>query len=224
MIGDKVYIPGSPAITLPDLLQEAEVSIHLEGEDQRSPYTPVKRPSRPPSAQFETPIRRNGSFLDPNDVPSLRKIPLDLPPGPRDWSRDDWKLMDGCYTDERFALADRLGLGPEEMAPSDDVDLENVVDRYIEVIGGQRVAEVLGDSWRRFVFLYIPYGDTSDPSFCLGRTCLSVLEHCRGSNVQETGHLQLPLARHQSRPTIPFQAHITDSCRRCPPMPHLHET
>lgn len=158
MIGDKVYIPGSPAITLPELLNEAEVSVHLEGEDiPRSPYSPIKLPVPAHlTRKFETPTRRpNKSFLDPNDIPSLCPTPITLPsPGPRDWSKDDWKLLDGCYTEERMALGERLGmgyLGDAGMASADDVDLENVVDRYVTLIGGQGVAEILGEPWSRFV-------------------------------------------------------------------------
>lgn len=166
VIGDKVYIPGSPVISLPELLNEAEVSVHLEGEDSphraRSPLGSVKFPVTPQydSTQFETPTRKPSSiskpFLDPNDIPSLRRqslrTPMDFPtPAPRQWSKDDWRLMDGCYTDERYALSERLGLGVEEMADADQVDLMNVVERYVEVIGGQGTVDVLGESWTRFV-------------------------------------------------------------------------
>ncbi|KAI0938863.1 hypothetical protein AcV5_000449 [Taiwanofungus camphoratus] len=51
------------------------------------------------------------------------------------WTKNDWKRLDSCFTDERLAVAARLGLDNRSLAHVDDVILEDVVDRFIAYNG-----------------------------------------------------------------------------------------
>ncbi|KAK7020146.1 hypothetical protein VNI00_017867 [Paramarasmius palmivorus] len=51
--------------------------------------------------------------------------------GTSDWNKDHWRFLDGCFTDVR--LLDAEG----NMKPVDQVDLGEVVDRFIDLIGGE---------------------------------------------------------------------------------------
>lgn len=53
----------------------------------------------------------------------------------RGWTKNDWKRLDSCFTDERLAVAARLGLDNRSLAHVDDVILEDVVDRFIAYNG-----------------------------------------------------------------------------------------
>ena len=66
-------------------------------------------------------------------------------PGVREWSRTDWKLLDSCFTDERHEVGEEQGLDGE-LATVDDILLENVVDRFVELMGGLSLVESHGSS------------------------------------------------------------------------------
>ncbi|KAI0077615.1 hypothetical protein K474DRAFT_1661547 [Panus rudis PR-1116 ss-1] len=137
IIGDKVIIPGSPAMTLPELLNQAETSLKIEDRS----------------------LSRDLSFTDSFSTPVKQIIRTSVTPipahrasvesGPREWSKDDWKLLDACYTDERLALGEQLGLGAESLASADDVNLENVVGRFMTIMGGEDSTTMLGPTWTR---------------------------------------------------------------------------
>lgn len=48
----------------------------------------------------------------------------------KDWTKAHWKLLDTCFTDERFAVAQALGK-VDVMADVDDIQLDCVVERFI---------------------------------------------------------------------------------------------
>jgi hypothetical protein len=133
MIGDRVFIPGSPAMTLPELLMHAE-----EGLENTERKTPVKSSSayRDP---FKTPAPRGAS------TPEVREPMMTT----REWTKDDWKQLDACFTDERLDVAEKLGLGSDKIAGVDDVRVEDVVDRFVEMMGGNLVVDGWGSDWDR---------------------------------------------------------------------------
>ncbi|KAI0341515.1 hypothetical protein BDW22DRAFT_311571 [Trametopsis cervina] len=138
MVGDKVIRPGSPAVTLPQLLKEAEESLIME-EDGPIIGLPVAAVSLSgqSSKDFQTPGRTVAG--QPSDS-------LPPPIGNRDWSKLDWKVLDGCYTDERLAIGKQQGRAT--MASVDEVNPDHVVDRYLGLLGGDAIEEP-GSAWSR---------------------------------------------------------------------------
>ncbi|KAH9896677.1 hypothetical protein C8Q73DRAFT_789012 [Cubamyces lactineus] len=134
VIGDKVVIPGSPAMTVPELLHEAERSIE---QRERSLHTPARATSLlGDMSAFQLPLDRP-AFETPGPRQKVHARPLFNSSGPRSWDKDDWKLLDACFTDERLALGShKRPLGEAVLAPVDDVELEKVVDRFLEQAGG----------------------------------------------------------------------------------------
>jgi hypothetical protein len=65
--------------------------------------------------------------------------------GPRAWVKQDWKLLDMCFTDARLAA----GLAPGQMVDADAVALDAVVDRFCDV------ADVEEMGWSRWVPLHM---------------------------------------------------------------------
>lgn len=138
VIGDKVIIPGSPVTTLPALLKEAETSLRIE--EQAFHSTPLPSTSTAAIMRFDTPARTPAPLRTPKSVIVARPVT----DGPREWSKADWKLMDSCFTDERVLRGGSSGL-----APVDEIDLEYVVDRFLFVLGGEKILGQLGPSWTR---------------------------------------------------------------------------
>lgn len=79
------------------------------------------------------------------------------PTGPREWGKDDWKILDACFTDERLDAAEKMGMAEGSMADVTDIRLDDVVNRFLEVIGGGAVLARLGPSWTRLVFAFISH-------------------------------------------------------------------
>ncbi|KAJ6578599.1 hypothetical protein B0H10DRAFT_2236070 [Mycena sp. CBHHK59/15] len=72
--------------------------------------------------------------------------------GQRAWTKDDWKALDACFTDERIALvASKASSNAEadavELAPADVVDVHAVVRRFVRMMGGERAVAQYGDAW-----------------------------------------------------------------------------
>ena len=77
------------------------------------------------------------------------------PTGPREWGKDDWKILDACFTDERLDAGEKMGMTEGSLADVTDIRLDDVVNRFVEVIGGDAVLVGLGPSWTRLVFTFI---------------------------------------------------------------------
>lgn len=138
MIGDRVFIPGSPSMSLPELLRHAEEGLG-EREDVAH-LTPVKNAvHRDP---FKTPAPRSSAALI-----EAREEKDDTV---REWTKDDWRQLDACFTDERLDVAEQRGLGSDKLADVDDIRVEDVVDRFVEMIGGIRVVDKWGSAWDRY--------------------------------------------------------------------------
>lgn len=137
MIGDRVFIPGSPIMTLPELLTQAEV--RLEKAESGAHGTPLKI-SNLDRDPFKTPGPRGAcapSWRGGNDM--------------REWTKDDWKQLDACFTDERLDVAEKVGFRGGRIANVDDVQIKNVVSKFVEMMGGMSVVETWGSAWDRFV-------------------------------------------------------------------------
>ncbi|KAI0367221.1 hypothetical protein BV20DRAFT_970877 [Pilatotrama ljubarskyi] len=152
VVGDKVIIPGSPAMTVPELLHEAERTVE---QRERSLHTPLRTLSfhgdgaDGGSGAFKLPMLDRPAFETPAPRQRVHSRPLFNPNGPRSWDKDDWKLLDACFTDERLALGShKRPLGEAVLAPVDDVELDRVVDRFLEQTGGVPV-EGCWPGWSR---------------------------------------------------------------------------
>ncbi|KAL0580590.1 hypothetical protein V5O48_001415 [Marasmius crinis-equi] len=112
VVGEKVYMPGSPVVTLSGLLNEAEKEVDVEV-------------GRNISKVYETPLPRSKSRLSFGGEDGSQS----------EWTKEDWKTLDACFTDERIALVnDELDGDDMAMAEVDVVDLDKVIDRYLELV------------------------------------------------------------------------------------------
>lgn len=147
VINGRVVMPDSPSMTLPDLLHEAEASLTASRADD-SPF----REEGYSTPKALRPSWRRDPFLTPAPAGSQARstwaetsLYIDTD-GPRDWQKNDWKLLDACFTDERVASG-RDGV----MADAGTVDLENVVDRFVTLMGGENTVRGMGASWTRWL-------------------------------------------------------------------------
>ena len=120
-------------MTLPELLSEAESELgsptFLKPRQQHIPRTPSPAPA---------------SFRRPEEP-----LVIDTD-GPREWSRSDWKLLDACFTDARLEIGARWG-SEGTLGDVDAVELEDVVERFVDIFGGESVVSGLGPSFERYV-------------------------------------------------------------------------
>ncbi|KAG6855464.1 hypothetical protein H0H87_002417 [Tephrocybe sp. NHM501043] len=158
VVGDTVYIPGSPATTLPALLREAEAEVSFASASA-SANNSFSVPGSP-SFSFTGPGMHTPLLPNQSRVSLVRSL-FDRPEGSergttttteRAWTKDEWKLLDACFTDERLAL----GAGSsstahaqdlEAMAPVDAVRIEDVVARFVGLVGGERTVRAYGEGW-----------------------------------------------------------------------------
>ncbi|EMD31960.1 hypothetical protein CERSUDRAFT_99938 [Gelatoporia subvermispora B] len=130
VVGDTVVFSEGSSLTLPELLQEAERD--LAHSLSLTAASPIKADPSPP--REISPPAQPQSFI-------LRVL------GPHDWLKDDWKLLDACFTDERMAVASAQGQSGEELADVDNINLEHIVERFVSGIGGDDNLQTLG--WTR---------------------------------------------------------------------------
>lgn len=82
-------------------------------------------------------------FSPGSPTSSLPLLPVEEPPrystieaaeiDQKEWTRDNWKQLDGCFTDERLEAGSRLGLEGHVLADVDQVQIENVVLRFLSL-------------------------------------------------------------------------------------------
>ncbi|KAI1798379.1 hypothetical protein LXA43DRAFT_1088487 [Ganoderma leucocontextum] len=125
IVGDQVFIPGSPMMTVPELLKQAERTV--EQRERSILHTPSRDPAGE-SASFRLPLPVDTpTFETPGPEERMHARPMFNASGPRAWKKDDWKLLDACFTDERLSIGSHKRLGEATLAHVDDVDLDNVV-------------------------------------------------------------------------------------------------
>jgi len=142
VIGDRVYMPGSLAMTLPELLREVEAEV-VAG-------TPVKEVGiRYP---FQTPLPP-ARFGHPGAA-LVPPVVFGHDGEERVWTKEDWKQLDACFTDARLEMGRQLDIdGDEEgLAPVDCVEVEDVVERFVLLMGGDQMVRSFSDAWSRCDF------------------------------------------------------------------------
>jgi hypothetical protein len=182
--GDRLLLPGSPAMTLDQLLAEAEHEVREASvagstaggspERELGPASPAlggiglgfrahanafatpMRPGAGPRDEaaepeqeeapaewqetfFNTPVQAPVAIREPTPEPAREPSPAPsmferAEHGPREWAKDDWKLLDACYTDARLDAGAAQGLPAGELADVDAVQLDDVVDRFCEAV------------------------------------------------------------------------------------------
>ena len=132
---DPFVRPISPA-AMPELIREAESELEKSfgGSDR-----------------FATPIRGNLSMVSTSHPRYVDPSLLFDPIGPREWGKNDWKILDACFTDERLDTAEKMGMAEGSLADVTDIRLDDVVNRFVDVVGGETVIAALGSSWARLV-------------------------------------------------------------------------
>lgn len=149
VIGDRVFIPGSPVITLPELLQEAE----LEVRDRPRSMSPLVLPAR--GDPFHTPMAAKYRMQTANVRMVDQKVEVydDGDIGEREWTKEDWKYLDACFTDQRLEVGSRLA-GAEQnlLASVDMVSIDDVVDKFVVSKGGFETITKFGALWSRYIF------------------------------------------------------------------------
>jgi hypothetical protein len=139
LVGDKVVIPGTPGMDLPELLEQA---VEVCSKHQSVSGLSIDAPSRSAS--------RQGSLCPVSRAPTPSTVDYDES-GSRRWIRDDWKRLDACFTDERLELAANRGMGGGGLVDVDEVDLDNVVMRFIAMMGGSDTIDAYGSGWTLLV-------------------------------------------------------------------------
>jgi hypothetical protein len=143
VIGDLVYMPNSPVVTLDGLLKEAEEEVVQElsvrgsvaGSSRSRSASPVKR--EPVSVSALAQAQSQARIADP--IPQGGEQARDWDGEERPWTKSEWKILDACFSDVRFDL------GGEE-ADVDEVPLEKVVEIFVGRVG---------EFWDRWVFLFV---------------------------------------------------------------------
>jgi hypothetical protein len=64
----------------------------------------------------------------------------DLTPPPAPWTKNEWRLLEECFTDVRDDLACSLDVVEVDV---DEIDLDEVVQRFVEIDEGKH--ELVGD-------------------------------------------------------------------------------
>ncbi|KAK7035682.1 hypothetical protein R3P38DRAFT_603361 [Favolaschia claudopus] len=127
VVGEQVYFPGSPApVTTMQLLEEAEREVVNRGVV--SPSCAEGSISFLSSAFKLASGSTSASALSSGTTSrraSARGVPLlesddggtqeeegqiSLKNDEREWTKTEWKVLDACFTDERIAVAQRLGM------------------------------------------------------------------------------------------------------------------
>ena len=130
---------------MPELIREAETELEKSFSG---------------SNRFTTPMRANLSMSSISQSRYIDPSRLFDPTGPRDWGKNDWKILDACFTDERMDTAEKMGMAEGSLADVTDIRLDDVVNRFVDVIGGDAVLLAMGPLWARLVLKSFLYSNT----------------------------------------------------------------
>ena len=174
--GEKVYIPGSPTTTLPNLLKQAEAEVSLASPASPNPFLVTNSYNTPPPTRVLSPQTQGWMTALANKMNTTLvltpKVPMtpgemcyDPLSGTRMWTKEEWKRLDACFTDERLQVGMGMGLRGDDtalvqgtidgwetwegMASVDQVDLDNVVARFVDWMGGWDQVNGYGPEWSR---------------------------------------------------------------------------
>lgn len=149
VIGDRVIIPGSPAITLPELLQEAELEVR--GSPQSLSRRSLLSATRGRGDPFKTPITAKYRVQTTNTWTAYQKAEVDGDISERPWTKEDWKYLDACFTDQRLEVGSMVAGAEEDLlAPVDMVSINDVVDKFVDSKGGFEIVTKFGALWSRY--------------------------------------------------------------------------
>ena len=188
VIGDRVFIPGSPAITLPELLQEAELEVR-DSPQSLSQKSSLVLAGRGRGDPFKTPIATKYRAQTGNTQAADPEV-YGSDVGEREWTKEDWKHLDACFTDQRLEVRSRLA-GTEQnlLAPVDIVSINDVVDKFVASKGGFKIVARFGALWSRYFRDFIR--NTSDTQLVSFRE--NLLERTRAlQKKQRSGHIAPP--------------------------------
>lgn len=132
-------------MTLPELLQEAEKEVFHEIPNVWSERTSLAGRVEVPDP-FKTPLANKLGYRAKGP---MTLTPDHYPAGEREWTKEDWKLLDACFTDVRLERADP---SLSVLAPVNVVRLEDVISRFLDLMGGQSLVDTFGESWTRSAF------------------------------------------------------------------------
>ena len=134
-------------MTLPELLQEAELEV------RDSPRSMSQRPLVLPARgdPFLTPMSAKYRAQTPNVRMADQKAEVcgdDI--CEREWTKEDWKHLDACFTDQRLEVGSRLAGAEQNMLASVDmVSIDDVVDKFVISKGGFETITRFGELWSR---------------------------------------------------------------------------
>lgn len=209
MIGDRVFIPGSPIMTLPELLTHAEEDLDRAEENLLVTVTPVKvmRQDRDP---FKTPAPHGRSAFTAQNYRDDKHA----------WTKEDWKQLDACFTDERLDVAEKLGSAEGVMADVEDIRIEDVVERFVVMMGGDATVNARGSLWDRYVSIVVK------PSVIIAKSRYrdSLCTRARAlQKKQRSGNVAPPTPRRGATPSSPLSVvpDFTPITRRRPHPPAL---
>jgi hypothetical protein len=146
-------------MSLPELLQEAEEEIINRSMATSSGGSPRKssgssalehadmvrgRPVEKPKLEGETKGKVKEKQVSSSSTAPRNRI-LGVPVA---WAKEDWKNMERCFVRERKHCAALLGVESSRDIPPEDVDLDSVVDRFLEFLHA-RGEWKLGPDWER---------------------------------------------------------------------------
>ncbi|KAF6757713.1 hypothetical protein DFP72DRAFT_890481 [Ephemerocybe angulata] len=146
VVGERVVIPGSPSVTLPELgttpmsplrsqVGAGDGGMRVE-EEERTP------------AGLNTPVQGGERFAVPPAIAAWNVSVGSRSPGERAWTKEEWKLLDSCLTDERMGEG-HGGYSPytQELKEVDEVSVDDVVERFVQAVGGKDVVNGYGSAW-----------------------------------------------------------------------------
>lgn len=150
VIGDRVVIPGSPSVTLPELLDQAEKEVLRHSPVKASTIaTPPPRASLDAKRLFQTPVRSEvAPLVAMATLPAWTRA---YEGEERPWTKEEWKVLDSCLTDERLEVDGSYSPRAQQLKSVDEIDIDNVVQRFIAIAGGHDVVVGYGSSWTRYV-------------------------------------------------------------------------
>ena len=132
-------------MTLPELLQEAELEV------RDSPYLSQRSLVLPARGDpFHTPIAAKYR-AQTADVRIADQMVYGGDIGEREWTKEDWKHLDACFTDQRLEVGSRLaGAEQDLLASVDMVSIDDVVDKFVVSKGGFETIARFGELWSRY--------------------------------------------------------------------------
>ena len=148
VIGDEVFIPGSPALGLPELLPEARLEVRDSSRrsfSQRSSVLSGGDLVKIPIAAKYRAQTANRRMADQKAEVYGSDV------GEREWTREDGKHFDACFMDQMLEVTSRLvGEKQNPLASVDVLSINDVVDKFAASKGEFETVTKFGEIWSRY--------------------------------------------------------------------------